>query len=188
MTITEQLVLDLLQLLKGGIVNGAGHGTEFCVQQAVNRAAEGLGKASLEVPDAHHCLGEYVKDLGITLNDCGVWHDDLDRAKCLTPFAVAELGSNEISMHEFRRKLDEALGYDFTDAGISDRDQALKIIKESVRIMKEMGTQGSKFLHILEEPDKKKAKKEANKLGDQIYAAQMAEWKGEKPKQQQQGT
>lgn len=205
--ITKQMILNLVGLLdKHGLVHGAGNTKQqFCIQQAVNRVIHNdlYGQYS-DHPD-WDCLGDGIRAFGVRMNDCS--NDRLsnkERAEALKRFAIAELGSHEIDGHIFFDKLREKLGLDGSSYGEDivddymhgshDQDHLdwsgkLKHLADtSASILEEMGTEGSKFLYILDEPDKWDRINKAYDLGDKMYAAQMADFGcnvscGMKPKQ-----
>lgn len=195
------MILDLIGLLdKHGLIHGAGERPEeFCVQQAVNRVIHGdlNGQYSDNPKD---CIHSEIRAFGVRLNDCTRDIGRKARAEALKRFSIAQLGSLDINSREFMDGVAALLGMDSGSDIIDDhmmynqhpegRTAQLKHLADTAaQVLKEMGTEGSKFLYILDEPSKKAQIKEARKLGKQIYAAQMADFGttgcAVKPKQQQ---
>jgi len=190
MKITTKMIKNLLMLMNShGLVHGAGHQkTQFCVQQAVNRVLHNDLYGQYGDNPTDDCLDGYVRGFGVRMNDCLGTDITVDeRAMALKRFAVAELGSNLIDHTVFFSKLADRLGVnrsgDITGnfmAGSENkkREERVAMLKTladtAADVLQEMGTEGSKFLHLIEETDEDKKIKETCKLGRQIYAAQMA--------------
>jgi hypothetical protein len=195
MTITKEHVQNLIHLLTFGLIHGAGSEYEahkkFCVQQAVHKVIRG----DLESYRNDHpagCINEELLSFGIRLNDHGGWKDNQRRAAGLKRFAIAEMGTaqgeSNFSMSTFNKKLCEKLqiggGYgheiidlylrSVSDSKESTNNKLTHIANASADVLKEMETPGSKFLYLVDEPDKEKRKTEAHKFAQTNYAAQMA--------------
>lgn len=197
MEITQTHIKHLLSLLKRGLIHGAGRTVnEFCVQQAVNRVLhDDLNNPEWGDHPSILCISELIRQFGIRLNDQDGWNSDHDRAEGLKRFAIAELGSAKIDSYVFFDELAGKLGTisargfstrdysiigEFMAAGpdsMSKNDKLTTLANAAAEVLKEMETEGSKFLYLVDEPDKKKQAHEARKLGNQIFAVQLAEEK-----------
>lgn len=186
--ITKQHIQNLIHLLTShGLTNGAGSGTQqFCVQQAVNRVInEDLMSEYDDSP--YKCVGDRITAFGITMNDYfGNSITKKQRAEMLKRFAIAEMGSNEIKEENFFRKLNQRLGIaQTTEQGVefylvhcpggTKLERMTYLANMSADVLQEMETEGSKFLYLLDEPNKRKRAREAYKLGKKSYAVQMSE-------------
>jgi hypothetical protein len=193
MKITERIVRNLIHLLdQHGLIHGAGETKyQFCIQQAVNRVIHDDLYGQYSDSPEKDCLDQSIRSFGVRLNDCSKDMSEKERAMALKRYAVAELGSNEIDVHSFfssmRQRLElreDSNGEDIIDDyfhGPHDPDldpaQRLKKLADTAAdVLNELGTQGGKFLYLIDEPDKKKREEAANKLGDQIFAASMADF------------
>ena len=185
---------------KHGLIHGAGDkAQEFCIQQAVNRVINKDLYGQYSDNPGWDCLNAEIRAFGVRMNDCSRHMARKERPLALKRFAIAELGSSNVSSRDFFEKMTERLdlieGVDVVDHYIGSRDQELtqfkrlkKLADTAADVLKELGTEGSQFLHLLDEPNKKTQFKEACKLGDKMYAARMADFGmtscAVKPKQQ----
>jgi hypothetical protein len=207
MKITRTMIDNLIMLLdKYGLVHGAGgEKEEFCIQQAVNRVINNDLYGQYSDNPSQDCLDENIRAFGIRMNDCLRSMGRQDRAKILKRFAIAEMGSNMIDSKVFFDRVFEKLEIVPTE-GISawgdllehfvqrsgkDKAERLRILADAAAdVLKELGTEGSKFLHLVDEPNKQKRVSEACKLGNEIFAARVANFGSAscavKPKQQKQ--
>jgi hypothetical protein len=190
MKITENIIRNLIFLLdKHGLVHGAGDTKEeFCIQQAVNRVINNDLYGQWSDNPSQDCLDEDIRAFGIRMNDCLRSMPRKERADVLKRFAIAELGSNMIESKAFFDMLCEKLEFVPLDghwgsliehfiqrSSEGTKTERLKILADAAAdVLKELGTEGGKFLHLVDEPNKKKRVTEACKLGTQLYAARMA--------------
>jgi hypothetical protein len=189
--ITKQMILDLIDLIdKHGLIHGAGERrTQFCVQQAVNRILHGdlYGQYS-DSPD-QDCVNSTVRGLGVRMNDHlreGI--SEKERGEALKRFAIAELGSSVIPTHQFVRFLSETLHLDEDGDMIDEflsrrwesgqsRVEALKMFADTAaNILRDLGTEGGKWLYLVDEPDKDKQIEGVCKLRKEMYAASLADF------------
>jgi hypothetical protein len=190
--ITRQHVVTLLELFKHGLIGTAGNQmTEFCVQQAVHRVIDGdLEDPHKDANPPNWCVHGELVSFGVMLNDYDGWSNSQARAKGLQKFAIAELGSSKISWTKFKEKLDNKLkelnpDYDRyrdgnhleewmgnTSGGMGSNDKLTLFANTAAEVLMEMGTDGSQFLHLVDEPNPIRRRMLAHKLGDKTYAAQ----------------
>lgn len=195
--ITLTHITNLLKLFECGLVNGAGHGVNhFCVQQAVHRVMDDdLKNHEKSDRPPNWCVQERLRGFGIHMNDADGWRDNTARAEGLKRFAIAELGSSKISGAEFHKRLavkiaslfhgdpndlshDDSIIGEFVDLGIAGMDKNARLTwlaNAAADVLMELGTEGSQFLYLIDEPDKKEREKKAKALGHKIYAAQLAD-------------
>jgi hypothetical protein len=196
MKITIDHINNLLGLFEHGLINGAGQDVNhFCVQQAVHRVIDNaLDKHRNDQPP-QWCVKEPISAFGITLNDANGWNSNKARAKGLQRFAIAELGSSKINEGDFykrlSKKLAQVLHMDWEEfsqdseivnefmsrqiLGMTRNDRLTYLANAAADVLMELGTEGSQFLYLLDEPDKKKRQEQARALGHKIYAAQLAD-------------
>jgi hypothetical protein len=195
--VTRNHIVNLLMLFKNGLIGTAGNTmTEFCVQQAVHRVIdEDLENASKSADPPNWCVCPELVSFGVVLNDFSGWTSEQTRAKGLQKFAIAELGSAELDWHEFCRNLEKKLheiNPEFPDelhlvfeqrhleewmkhpmVNMDRNDRLTLFANTAAKVLEEMGTEGSQFLHLVDEPDPWKKRELAHRLGDKAYAAQM---------------
>jgi hypothetical protein len=193
--ITKKHIEDLLKLFSRGLISGAGQDpNHFCVQQAVHKVLDGELEAQKSDRPPQWCVKDEICSFGIRMNDAHGWGGVTNRAKGLRRFAVAELGSNKINYADFHRKLVDKLSGKITPLpnehqsvtinrfmenridGMTPTERLTFLANAAADVLAELGTEGSQFLHLLDEPDKKKQKEETHKLGRKIFAAQLAEF------------
>lgn len=197
MKITLTHINNLLKLFESGLVNGAGHDVNhFCVQQAVHRVLDNdLDDAQKSDRPPTWCVREDIRTFGIHLNDEKGWRDEKARAEGLKRFAIAELGSSEVWPSKFYEKLavrlasmsdrdpeefshDAGIINDFVSwsiGGMTRNDKLTRVANAAADVLMELGTEGSQFLYLIDEPDKQKREEKARALGHKIYAAQLAD-------------
>jgi hypothetical protein len=204
MKITITHISNLLKLFECGLINGAGQDVNhFCVQQAVHRVLDGeLENPLKDDQPPTWCVNGHIISFGIYLNDQGnYWHSNQARAKGLQRFAIAELGSSKIKPSDFYKKLaiklaarmsqDREWPMDWQNfpmsndiikdfmiwdiEGINKNDQLTWLANAAADVLMELGTEGSQFLYLLDEPDRKKRQERAEALGHEIYANQLAD-------------
>lgn len=197
MKITLTHINNLLKLFECGLVNGAGHDVNhFCVQQAVHRVLDDdLKNADKSDDPPTWCVQSHIRNFGVHMNDAEGWNGNKGRAEGLKRFAIAELGSGKISAHDFYARLSAKLAsvlskdpdefsYDDTIVeqfmqhkigGMSRNDRLTHLANAAADVLMELGTEGSQFLYLIDEPDKKKREERARALGHKIYAAQLAD-------------
>jgi len=198
MKITIQHVTNLLSLLTRGLINGAGETkNEFCIQQAIHRVLDDdLDGQHSDAPPVT-CISGRINNFGICMNDQEGWIDEKDRANGLRRFAIAELGSAKVSYSDFVFGLQERVrglvkleDFEFNDgdnenlvaqfmefrpAHASRSSWLKKLANMAANTLRELGTEGSRFLWMVDEPDKAKRQEAAYRLGDKIFAAQLAD-------------
>lgn len=199
--ITRADVQSLLGLFKHGLVGGAGSTTtEFCVQQAVHRVVEKALKKQKSASPPKWCVHHGLVGFGVTLNDHPGWHSNASRAKGLAKFAIAELGSSKISYTGFSWKLNDRLeklsgcspgalknnssdvnpelfAMEMRGKGVSENAILTLFANTAAEVLKEMGTDGGKWIHLVDEPNKRKRRELARKLGKEARDKQHADWK-----------
>jgi hypothetical protein len=197
MKITIDHIMNLLGLFEKGLINGAGQTVNhFCVQQAVHRVLDD----DLENPTKNDhpptwCVNDEIIAFGINMNDQQGWHSNKLRAKGLQRFAIAELGSSKINHVQFYERLAKKLasvmsknweefylGNEIIDqfmlhkiGGMDKNDRLTWLANAAADVLMELGTEGSQFLYLIDEPDRKLREEKARALGHKIYAAQMAD-------------
>lgn len=197
MKITLTHINNLLKLFECGLVNGAGNDVNhFCVQQAVHRVLDNaLDDPTKSDKPPTWCVREDIRSFGIHLNDEDGWKSNERRAAGLKRFAIAELGSTEVKPSVFFKKLAERLATmvdheaqlfshdssiinEFVTcsiSGMTKNDKLTRVADAAADVLMELGTEGSQFLYLIDEPDKKKREEKARALGHKIYAAQLAD-------------
>jgi hypothetical protein len=203
MKITRQIAEKIVALIDTyGLCHGAGQSdTTFCVQQAVEKVITNEKEAHSDQPDS--CVDIYLIQFGINLNDS--YHGDgQSRGQALKRYALAQLGTaKNLNRNDFIKKLLTKLGLQHIQLG-SDHDfspessdhlispkrilkymhdvtklstnENIKILADAAAdVLKEMGTQGSEFLSVLDHDTHEKRVQEAYKLGNKIWASQMTE-------------
>jgi hypothetical protein len=197
MNITIDHIMNLLKLFEGGLINGAGHDVNhFCVQQAVHRVMDNdLKNPHKSDHPPQWCVHGEITKFGIIMNDTQGWSSNKARARGLQRFAIAELGSSKVSGREFfkrlAKKIAQKVNKDWQNFPLAEsiveefmyckipcvgpNEQLTWLANAAADVLMELGTQGSEFLYLLDEPDRKAREEKARALGHKIYAAQLAD-------------
>lgn len=150
MKITKDIIEKVLNIITGGLENGAGNNLNtFCVQQAVSKACNHIEYNDHPI----FCVDDQVVSFGIRMNDRG-WSSRKARADGMRRFAVAELGSNKVNGNEFMAKVQQrwhaahpmSRGIEYADGDTQLREAC----EHAVQVLIEMKTEGSDYLYLTE--------------------------------------
>lgn len=175
----RSIVDKVIKLLRHGLIDGAGDNDkpgDFCVEQAVALAA------GERLTDEPKCVPEILSNLGVAMNDCGLFNSNKQRATILKPFAIAQLGSKSIDLDKFTTLLKSAYEKHFhiefdecnspnqmfevlSDSAWLDTRALRKAVKIAVDALRQCGSKGCNYLHLIDydQPKKKKRKQVARK-------------------------
>lgn len=182
MNITKSIVETLLDVISGGLQSGAGSMDEkghFCVQQAVSHAVRHRDWGD----QPSECVGDIVRAFGIVMND-QQWSSRKARADGMRRFAIAELGSNNVSQGRFNRIMCDQWNVNRPwDQHVDQCNQAIEKCKNdkeradlcemAVKALIILETEGSKYLYMTELP-----KAEQQKIADRYLYVPQLQWRG----------